>query len=510
MAAAGELLRGLGALGLPCFPVRPEGVSFVHSPLDLHAAILDGAQTAQRRVGLAALYLGGGDAEHALVRALAGGGAAREVRVLVDAHRAARRERDGTSCLDVLAPLARHVDGGGGRHLDCRVSLLAVPLSRASGLAAELLPSPTAEIIGVQHMKLGVFDDTVLLSGANLAANYWTRRQDRGMLVRDEPKLASWAWELLGELGGHAHTLRARPDGAHALEPPARPADAAAMAASLHKLTARAAAAGAAPADADADAGRCWVFPALQLPGGVAQDEAAALWLMRRAAGLVGSRHQTSRLPIALSSPYLNLTDDYADALLSHTAGQPAGGRPAEHAAPTAPPPAASPPPMILTGGDDANEFGRAGGLKAVVPTLYAAFEHALRARAKGARAALAIRHWSRAGWTFHAKGLWVWPAPRPTPAAPADGAARTSSAHFADGPPVLTAVGSANFGARSVSRDSELCCYVVATDGPLRRRMADELGVISAHARGADESPPPAAPGVLYRVIARIARSFC
>ena len=52
------------------------------------------------------------------------------------------------------------------------------------------------EIFGVHHMKFYVFDNDVLLTGANLSENYFTERQDRYMLIKNVPELANWLEDL--------------------------------------------------------------------------------------------------------------------------------------------------------------------------------------------------------------------------------------------------------------------------------------------------------------------------
>lgn len=57
--------------------------------------------------------------------------------------------------------------------------------------------SPLREIFGVHHMKLHVFDDNVLVTGANLSEDYFTDRQDRCMVVLGCPELADYVDDLI-------------------------------------------------------------------------------------------------------------------------------------------------------------------------------------------------------------------------------------------------------------------------------------------------------------------------
>lgn len=82
---------------------------------------------------------------------------------------------------------------------------------------------------------------------------------------------------------------------------------------------------------------------------------------------------------------------------------------------------------------------------------------------------AVALWEWGRAGWSFHAKGLWLAPG-RPGPAWTA------------------TAVGSSNFGFRSTVRDLEAQLLIVTSDEGLRRRMREERARLFEHAQPVDE----------------------
>ncbi len=40
------------------------------------------------------------------------------------------------------------------------------------------------EISGVHHQKIAIFDDTVIIGGANLSHNYFLNRKDRYMKIK--------------------------------------------------------------------------------------------------------------------------------------------------------------------------------------------------------------------------------------------------------------------------------------------------------------------------------------
>ncbi|KAI9576186.1 hypothetical protein GQX74_014246 [Glossina fuscipes] len=48
------------------------------------------------------------------------------------------------------------------------------------------IPPRWNELLGLQHMKIYLFDDAILISGAILSNDYFTNRQDRYILIEDK------------------------------------------------------------------------------------------------------------------------------------------------------------------------------------------------------------------------------------------------------------------------------------------------------------------------------------
>jgi len=160
----------------------------------------------------------------------------------------------------------------------------------------------------------------------------------------------------------------------------------------------------------------------------------------------------------------------------------------------------------------------------------YVALESRLRrlAAARGSpnTTPLRVLHYSRAGWTFHSKGVWLWPplnappsttpittpkttlgAPPPstppstTLSAPSTASRPTQStdppstqptaaprpANSSGVRPIATLIGSSNLSERSTRRDVELSFFVLSTDEGVRAQLDDEQRRLCAHAREAD-----------------------
>ena len=88
----------------------------------------------------------------------------------------------------------------------CKVSLYHTPDLR--GIVKTVLPGKFNETIGVQHTKVCVFDNDVLISGANLSNDYFSQRQDRYILIEKVPKLAKYFEDLVDNVSSFSFDLK--------------------------------------------------------------------------------------------------------------------------------------------------------------------------------------------------------------------------------------------------------------------------------------------------------------
>ncbi len=58
--------------------------------------------------------------------------------------------------------------------------------------------SGLCEIFGVFHTKIYIFDDTVILTGANLSQQYFENRKDRYVILNKAKKFANFLDDYLG------------------------------------------------------------------------------------------------------------------------------------------------------------------------------------------------------------------------------------------------------------------------------------------------------------------------
>lgn len=126
---------------------------------------------------MASLYLGTGQLEQHLVAAIHDNLKENKeltVDILLDFTRGTRGEINSKT---KLLPLIQESK-------KCVLSLYHTPSLR--GITKKLAPPRWNELLGLQHMKIYLFDDTVILSGANLSNDYFTNRQDRYIMIEDK------------------------------------------------------------------------------------------------------------------------------------------------------------------------------------------------------------------------------------------------------------------------------------------------------------------------------------
>ena len=129
------------------------------------------------RIVLSALYWGVEEREEKLRDAVAASLTSRpglRVKILLDWCRGTRLV-GGQSSVTLLSPL--HRTGSTETGSRCRLAFYQTPQLR--GWLGWLLPSKWNELLGLQHCKVYIFDNSLIISGANLSRDYFTNRQVR-------------------------------------------------------------------------------------------------------------------------------------------------------------------------------------------------------------------------------------------------------------------------------------------------------------------------------------------
>lgn len=306
-----------------------------------------------------------------------------------------------------------------------------------SKMVKMVLPVRVQEVLGVCHLKAFIFDDNIIMTGANMSTSYFTVRQDRYLCFPNCKNLASYLCSLINTVALHSYNLdesgQLQPRFAHLNPVTESELFATEFSDAVKELTM--------PSlrTETLEGVDTWVFPTVQMgPFGIRQDEEALLWLLKQLPG--GS-------DIHLSSPYFNLTPEYEDALLKAALEKNV---------------------TVLTSSPKANGFYGSSGVSGWIPLAYSLLEQDLHNRAmsiydkemnimsirnpKG----LMIYEYERAGWTFHAKGLWC-------------------NLPGAEDGPSVSLVGSSNLGYRSRDRDLEAQVYLFTLAPRLQQQLERE-----------------------------------
>uniref|UniRef100_A0A8C3AX36 CDP-diacylglycerol--glycerol-3-phosphate 3-phosphatidyltransferase n=1 Tax=Cyclopterus lumpus TaxID=8103 RepID=A0A8C3AX36_CYCLU len=357
-----------------------------------------------------------------------------KVTILLDYTRGSRGQTNSRTML--LPLLQRFVS-------QMRVSLYHTPDLR--GLLRLLVPERFNETIGVQHIKVYLFDDSVIISGANLSDSYFTNRQDRYVLLENCSEVADFFSDLVDAVGDVS--LQLQPDDSVTVQEgmvhpyngnrqdfsvAARKrimevVNTAHVRQQLLNGSAGSEDDGMSEGEEEEDT---WVFPLVQMkPLGIQVDEQVTQRLLN------GAGPDST---VFLTSGYFNLTRAYMRLVLGAGASY-----------------------RILTASPEVNGFFGAKGVAGAIP---AAYTHIARqfydqVRRLGQQERVHLHEYQRSQWTFHAKGLWYY----------LQGQDR----------PCLTLIGSPNFGYRSVHRDLEAQIAIVTENEELQSQLQEEQEIL-------------------------------
>jgi phosphatidylserine/phosphatidylglycerophosphate/cardiolipin synthase-like enzyme len=512
----------------PTEPATGDGaITFLHTPTDFYESILAGIRSARTRITLAALYLGSGDHEDRIAQAVHAALAANPLLTLhciFDYHRSSR---DSFQAIHRLSQVQRTF---GDR---VQVSLFRTNSDLGPGfmsLLQKFVRNPVFhETLGVFHCKFCVFDDTVLLTGANLSLDYFTNRQDRYWLIRaggkfsapadiDAVNISDFLCGFAAEIAPFCYQLT--PSGHLAQPQPLTRGNTSIqqvlhLYASRHRTRLRIAV-------GDGPAGVVSFQPLFQYGAcGVNMERGWFLSTFGRLTGKTGSKTTGNgsdeysvdsensderwgpgqHVEVVVATPYPSFDDRFAE-LMGHfvacrSVDQPTSGSSA------APPPSSSSGMLrrsleMLVPAATAHGFHQGKGLKGFVPELHrAAMDNALRIIFGAAdsgepastpasclsatpRSKIAVSQYERTGWTYHAKGMWfnIFSSPDRSQRDLSDSNVKRAPSVGRPVPDrMVIYVGSSNMGERSWTRDLELGFVVRTAD---RRLIAESIGEIS------------------------------
>jgi CDP-diacylglycerol---glycerol-3-phosphate 3-phosphatidyltransferase len=161
--------------------IDAKNIEILQSPTSFFEETIKLIDSSKSRLALAALYIGEGALEDKLMDAVI------------------RAKQRGVSVY-LLLDKNRSTRMGCRKYDTSYTHLYGHPLHE--NWIYGWFPERANEMIGVQHMKGIVSDDTVLITGANFSDSYFTDREDRWWVIRNEGILASQVYDLFKDPTG--------------------------------------------------------------------------------------------------------------------------------------------------------------------------------------------------------------------------------------------------------------------------------------------------------------------
>nr|XP_026488187.1 CDP-diacylglycerol--glycerol-3-phosphate 3-phosphatidyltransferase, mitochondrial isoform X1 [Vanessa tameamea] len=409
----------------PCFPVNASKINIINDPNKFYDTIYERFKNAKRRISLASLYIGTGELEKKLLEVTVHNVRNKKdlnFHVLLDYQRGTRG-KDNSQTL-----FRQFVNGISDR---CHLALYQTP--RLHGTWSKALPSRYNEIVGLQHMKLYIADDSIILSGANCSNDYFQQRQDRYIEIEDQD-LANFYCELIDEVAKHSKPNHSDSITSNISKEVVIKQVNQNITYLINKWKDRQASKLSSLNESIKDKDT-WIFPLIQMGEfNINQDEQATCKILSSAPE--GSLFR-------LATGYFNLTEKYADILLGQCKAS----------------------ISLLMAHPNANGFMGAAGPAGGIPHAYSLIARKFWQQVVNYDQInrVQILEYERTGWTFHAKGLWYYPP--------------------SSGVPWATVVGSANLGERSVRRDLEAQAAIFTSSLDLQERLHNECSRLHDYA---------------------------
>lgn len=425
-----------------CFPLQAGQIEIITEPKTFYTKVQALCINAVNRIGIASLYIGTDQLESQLVNDIQQNivkNSQLKVNILIDFTRGTRGEGSKTSSKQMLQQLLS--DGG-----NTSLSLYHTPKLR--GLKKRMMPDRWNELIGLQHMKIYVADQTVIISGANLSNDYFKNRQDRYIMIKDK-NLSDFYYQLIEKVQEFSVQVSADDKYYSHSKWNMLPyeEDQKRFVAQANDSICKFFTSTAGEMKCQMEIMRSnnakidtWVFPLVEMGQlGIHHDSVVTENLLSKA--VPDSR-------INLTTGYFNLTQVYMDTL---AATCPANCD-------------------ILMAHPNANGFlgakGPAGGIPAAYSQISKNFLTKLINLNQNER--IKLYEYQQPGWTYHAKGLWYY----------------LPGSYLPD----LTLIGSSNFGERSVNRDLESQICLVTVNDELRKQLQREYVNLKRYSSHAEE----------------------
>ncbi|EER20550.1 CDP-diacylglycerol--glycerol-3-phosphate 3-phosphatidyltransferase, putative [Perkinsus marinus ATCC 50983] len=383
------------------FEIPDSAIDVYYTPEDFYEEVLALIRGAKTRCKMITLYVGTGDREREMLRALGRECNAPERTLVMDYLRGTRKDhKTGASSVSLCKKEVLHDHTGEMIRNPAELKFFCSPMYKGAGRV--FLRERQNEVLGVQHMKAIVADDTVLLTGANFGGSYFRDRQDRCLVLRSCPDIAEFVSSVIDAVSGASIDVGEARHGQHHDAPKSKETKRI-LRENFEKVFDKFKDFnGDSPVPEPKNTKRCIVQVGIQCGYLNMHADQELLWrLLEIMEDGDGSR-------LVMASGYANPPPGIEGMLASR-------------------------PIDVIVACPKANSFYKSGGLSQHIPDMYTTMEVDLMKRLTRGT----LHEYERPYWTFHAKGIWGYRSVGSTP--------------------IGCLVGSSNYGYRARDRDLEM-----------------------------------------------------
>lgn len=429
-----------------CFYFKSKQINVLENPTDFYAHLKNKIKTSQNHIFIASLYLG--KQEQDLINCLSDAmkkNSQLKLYFIVDGLRGTRESPNPCSA-SLLASLVQKYGN--------RVDVRCYRAPQYFRWFNKILPRRINEGVGLQHMKIYGFDDEVILSGANLSNDYFTDRQDRYYVFKDNKYFTDYYFKIHQLVSRLSYKVDYRntqakfglmwPETNISCDPEHNSLKFVAdskevisefMKSPINNLILK---------ENDREY-QSFVYPLTQFSPffNNSQEDVSTekKTLMKLFEDLKQSK---SSFDWKFTTGYFNVETDLRDLLIDMSANENVSGK-------------------IITASAKANGFYLSKGISGLLPDAYHYLQYKFLNLAHSKNSNISIDEWAKGqvntpgGWSYHAKGIWLLPRKD-------------------DNLPILTTIGSSNYTTRAYTLDIENDCVILTKDKDLRQQIQVEL----------------------------------
>lgn len=175
---------------VPFFLIKNNQMGTINSAIEFYTVLIKGIRESRFRINLSTLYIGTGPMEEFMFNEILKASNRNQflkVNLIVDRNRGCRKSSpNGHSSFSLFQSILEKAVNPQNLHLSL---FQHNELSRRGSFS---IASGLNEVSGTFHLKQYIFDDTVILSGANLSEEYFTTRTDRYLYINNDKILCDF------------------------------------------------------------------------------------------------------------------------------------------------------------------------------------------------------------------------------------------------------------------------------------------------------------------------------